>query len=182
MKKKNTWISIVITIVVVGLFSLIPYFITQETDKAKLVKENDEFKLDKISYQIPVGFEYSKTIDESYRNYYYSEDNAYCHIDIERYSSEYNESETGEDYLKRSLYIALGDEVETKKEGDWFIVQIKETDKTIRKVASIKHKKAIYTIDYKFNDYINGENEDTKGYTTCLNAFDFVYNSIEFEK
>lgn len=181
-KTKIKILPIIITIVVVGLLSLIPYTFNKSLEEEEIVEIKDEFKLDKMTYQIPTGFEYSKLKDENYRSYSFSSDCSYCHIDIEKYASEYNQSNSGEEYLKRTLRVTLQDEVETKKDGDWFIVTVTEPDNSIRKVASIKHGKAIYTIDYNFSDYANGENEDSYGYKTCVEAFEYVYNSVGFKK
>ena len=181
-KSKINWIAIVITIVVVGLLSLIPYAFNKSKDEEFIVDIKDEFKLDKMNYQIPASFKYDEIEEENYRYYSFSSDRSYCHIDIEKYASEYNQSNSGEEYLKRTLRVTLQDEVETKKDGDWFIVTVTEPDNSIRKVASIKHGKAIYTIDYNFSDYANGENEDSYGYKTCVEAFEYVYNSVGFKK
>lgn len=181
-KSKINWIAIVITIVVVGLLSLIPYAFNKSKDEEYIVDIKDEFKLDKMNYQIPASFEYGEIEEENYRYYSFSSDLSYCSIDIEKYIDEYDPTNSGEEYLKRTIYITLDDEVETKTEGDWFIVTIKEPDNSIRKIASIKYDNAIYTLDYRFDDYTNGENEDTEGYKICSSTFEYVFNSIGFEK
>ena len=65
MKKKITIKQMIITIIVVGLLSLIPYTFNKSLEEEEIVEIKDEFKLDKMTYQIPTGFEYSKLKDEN---------------------------------------------------------------------------------------------------------------------
>ena len=55
---------------VVGLLSLIPYFMTKDHYEEKLVTPKDEFKIGKMIYQIPADFEYTlEREDDNYKNY-----------------------------------------------------------------------------------------------------------------
>ena len=65
-KSKINWIAIVITIVVVGLLSLIPYAFNKSKDEEFIVDIKDEFKLDKMNYQIPASFKYDE-IENKYQ-------------------------------------------------------------------------------------------------------------------
>ena len=55
-KTKIKILPIIITIVVVGLLSLIPYTFNKSLEEEEeIVEIKDEFKLDKMTYQIPTG-------------------------------------------------------------------------------------------------------------------------------
>ena len=37
-------------------------------------------------------------------------------------------------------------------------------------------------LEYRFSDYANGEENESEAYKKCNTAYDFVFNSIGFEK
>lgn len=175
--------GIVITIVVVGLLSLIPYFIEQNTNKEKKVSSKDEFKLGKMNYQIPKDFEYYLESDDDYRNYNFGEDSSYCNISMEIHSNEYDSYKDGEDYIKKMIYFTLLDEVETTQTNDWYTITIKnKEDYTNRIISAYKYNNDIYALEYSFSDYANGENIDKDSYKKCDTAYDYVFKSINFEE
>ena len=53
MKDKKNIKGLIITVIVVGLLSLIPYFINKDNPKEKIVKKDDNFKIGKLEYKIP---------------------------------------------------------------------------------------------------------------------------------
>ena len=81
--KNNKFIRIIIIIIVIGLLSLIPYFMTKDHHEGKVVTPKDEFKIGKMIYQIPADFEYTlERVDGNYKTYNFGEDSAYCHINM----------------------------------------------------------------------------------------------------
>lgn len=183
-KTKISLITIVITILVVGLLSIISFIIEEKRYEAKKVTPKDEFKIGKMSYQIPVDFTYQKnSYNSDYKGYSYGNGEIFCDIDIKNYKyDEYEVYESGEEYIKKRVYITIADEYETHKDEDWFIIYIKSKEHNNRKVAAIKYKKDIYVIDYQIYDYSHGEKMNTKEYKKCADAYDYIYKSITFEK
>ena len=181
--KNNKFIRIIIIIMVVGLLSLVPYFMTKDHYEEKLVTPKDEFKIGKMIYQIPADFEYTlEREDDNYKNYNFFDDSTYCHINMQVHDC-YDSYETGEDYIRKNVYITLSDEIETSSNEDWYTITIKEKEHSVvRKISAKEYKKDIYVLEYRFSDYANGEENESEAYKKCNTAYDFVFNSIGFEK
>lgn len=183
-KKKITIISTIITIVVVGLLSLIPYIIEEKRYEAKPVTPKDEFKIGKMVYKMPIDFSYQlANYTSDYKNYTFGEGASYCDINIElhRYD-DYEVYESGEQYIRERVYITIADEYETYTDNGWYTLDIKSKDYSSRKVSAIKYGKDLYVIDYTFNDFSKGENKNSEEQKKCSTAYDYVFKSIFFEK
>ncbi len=184
MKDKTTIIRMVVLIIIVGLLSLIPYFIIKDSEKETPVTKEDIYTLNKIKYEVPAGFKkHTNKFQEDYDYYTYSAEDAYCSIEIQMIENESNVYKNGEDYIKRSIYITLNDQVETYEENEWFGILIKQKERfAIEKNAAIAHDGNIYILKYQFNDYSNGEDESKESFKKCDTAYDYVFKSIKFQK
>lgn len=184
MKKKITIKQMIITIIVVGLLSLIPYIITKNYSKKTVISKNETFKIGNLKYDIPAKFEtYNNSNEKDYKYYSYGKNDAYCYIELTKVNNKSELYKDAEDYLKKSIYFTLNDEVETNTENDWFTITVKGKDKTTIEIASaITDNNTIYELRYRFDDYSRGENQEDESYKKCSKAYDYVFKSIKIEK
>lgn len=184
MKDKKNIKGLIITVIVVGLLSLIPYFINKDNTKEKLVKKDENFKIGKLEYKIPEGFKaYPSYSDDEYKHYSYGENDVYCYIELTKVNNSSDIYKDNEDYLRKTVTFTLNDEVETNKEDEWFTVTV--TNKTrsfIGKSSAITEDKTIYVLSYRITDYTHGETPNDKDYKKCVNAYNDVLKSIKINK
>ena len=139
---KKLIIASIITVLVVGLLSLIPYtMIKNAPPKEFIVGEDNKFELKQLSYKIPEEFEGYRNRYDDYRTYSYNEDDIYCSITVDLMENRYKQYKTGEEYLKNDVLVTLEDKIsDITQNNDWYTMTVTSKTGHIEKVSAYVNK------------------------------------------
>ena len=175
MKKLNI---IIIVIVVIILVIILGAFIQEKLEYSQYEKKEKE-ALKNISVKLPKKFE-KNTYSNSISYYLYDEDTS-CNFSINVNTNSYKHYVDGKDYLEENTYITLKDKVSEIKEIElnnykWHYLSVEKNSNLSYHYAT-KKENTIYELEYRINDYTNGE--ETNNY--CANIKDEIISSVKIK-
>lgn len=134
----------------------------------------DNYKLEELTYEPPQDYKLGEYATESYKTYKTNKGGSYCSFSITSHST--YSYKTEEEYLKKSIYASIGDNVSEVQtipinNRDWKLITV-ENENKISYYYAILFKDKIYNVEYSV--YIEGDHckEDYEQFMTTLKLID----------
>ena len=178
--EKNVFIKIFAIIGTIIAFIVVVAIIGIEYESDNY-EEEDRKLYEEIEYVVPQDLLVSEYSNKKDHRYSYFEDDCYCSFNVEVSNKDYYDNI--EEYLKKSIYISLDNEVseveEIEMNGEKFYsVVIKEKKGlTNEYYYTVESANYYYLLRYRLVDESNG---DTAGIedSTCYTAKDQILKSV----